>query len=90
MSNPRRTNCEIVIGTTVGDAWADWFDDFEIRPQGATSRLIGTIVDQTALHGILGRLRDLGIPILDVHITPLSTIAHEHGAAGTSPHRRRA
>ncbi len=72
MSDPLGTNCEIVIATTIGEAWSDWFDDFEITPCGTTSRLVGTIVDQAALHGILGRLRDLGIPILDVHIAPES------------------
>lgn len=63
-----------MIATTIGEAWSEWFDDFEVTPQGTTSRLVGTIVDQAALHGILGRLRDLGIPILDVHITPSSAV----------------
>ena len=70
MSKTLGANCEIVIATTIGEAWSEWFDGFEVTPEGTTSRLSGTIVDQAALHGILGRLRDLGIPILDVHVTP--------------------
>ena len=72
MANPPGENCEIVIATTISDAWSEWLDGFEVTPQGTRTRLVGTIVDQAALHGILGRLRDLGIPILDVHITPAS------------------
>ena len=77
MSNPLEAHCEIVIATTIGKAWSDWFDDFEVTQEGTRSRLVGTIVDQAALHGVLGRLRDLGIPILDVHITPQSANAED-------------
>jgi hypothetical protein len=72
MSSAIGAHCEIVIATTVGEAWSEWFDGFEVRPEGSTSRLVGTIVDQAALHGILSRLRDLALPILDVHVTPQS------------------
>ena len=30
MSNPLEANCEILIATTIGEAWSDWFDDFEV------------------------------------------------------------
>ena len=74
MSNPLGANCEILIATTIGEACSDWFDDFEVTADGATSRLVGTIADQAALHGVLGRLRDLGIPILDIHVTPAPAV----------------
>lgn len=64
-----KAHCEIVVGTAVGESWAQWLDGFEIRREGSNSRLIGSIADQAALHGVLGRLRDLAIPILDVHVT---------------------
>ena len=70
MSDTLGANCEIVIATTIGDAWSEWFEDFEVTSDGTTSRLTGTIVDQAGLHGVLGRLRDLGIPILHVRVTP--------------------
>lgn len=70
MSNPAEARCEIVIATAVGEEWSELFDGFEVTAEGNASRLIGTIVDQAALHGLLSRLRDLAIPILDVHITP--------------------
>lgn len=72
MSNVRGSHCEIVVATTVGEAWSDWFDGFEVNPEGTNSRLVGSVADQAALHGILARLRDLAIPILDVHVSPQS------------------
>jgi hypothetical protein len=77
MSNPPEANCEIVIATTISDASSEWFDGFEVTAEGTISRLTGTVVDQAALHGVLGRLRDLGIPILDVHLTPVPAVADE-------------
>ena len=77
MSKPLRAKCEIVIATSIGESWSEWFDGFEVTPEGTTSRLAGTIVDQSALHGILGRLRDLGIPILGVHVTPDTATADD-------------
>lgn len=74
MSNALRAHCEIVIATAVDEAWSEWFDGFEVKSEGANSRLIGSIVDQSALHGILGRLRDLAIPIVDVRVTPQSSL----------------
>lgn len=57
---------EIVIGGVLDDEWAHWFSDFELMPEGENTRLSGTVADQPALHGVLARIRDLGIPILKV------------------------
>ena len=45
--------------------WSDWFDGFSITPHGDDETLLtGQVVDQSALHGMLGKIRDLGLPIL--------------------------
>ena len=47
--------------------WSDWFDGFAITPQpGDTTLLAGPVADQAALHGLLARIRDLGLPLLSV------------------------
>lgn len=47
--------------------WTDWLDGLEIRPQDdGTTLLTGEIVDQAALHGVLARIRDLGIPLISI------------------------
>ena len=47
--------------------WSDWFDGFDIRYEvGDETLLIGTVRDQAALHGVLTKIRDLGLPLLSV------------------------
>ena len=48
-------------------AWSDWFDDLAItQASDGTTALTGVLVDQAALYGLLGRLRDLGATLLSV------------------------
>ena len=45
--------------------WSDWFDGFTITPLGnSETSLTGLVADQAALHGLLGKIRDLGLPLL--------------------------
>ena len=46
--------------------WADWFDGFEMQPDGDDTLLRGYVPDQAALHGILAKIRDLDLTILIV------------------------
>ncbi|KJS48362.1 hypothetical protein [Desulfosporosinus sp. BICA1-9] len=58
---------EIMIRGHIDQRRAGWFAGLEITqlPEGIT-RLAGEVVDQAALHGILSRLRDMGIDLLSV------------------------
>ncbi len=51
--------------------WAGWFDGLEITqmPEGDTL-LSGSGIDQAALHGILNRIRDLGLELISVQRDP--------------------
>ena len=45
--------------------WSDWFDGFTIAPQADDETLLtGSVADQAALHGLLAKIRDLGLPLL--------------------------
>ena len=49
------------------DRWSDWFGGLAIHLQeDGTAVLIGPVVDQAALHGVIIRIRDLGLPLLSV------------------------
>ena len=49
-------------------SWSAWFDGFTITNEASgTAVLTGSIVDQAELHGVLLKVRDLGLPLLAVH-----------------------
>lgn len=49
------------------DRWAGWFDGLEItRTANGDTLLTGPVPDQAALHGLLRKVRDLGLPLLEV------------------------
>lgn len=64
--------------------WNDWFPGFVItaRPDGTTN-LCGEIEDQSVLHGILARVRDLNIKLLSVEAAPGGPGAGECGVCRT-------
>jgi hypothetical protein len=46
--------------------WSDWFDHFEIQHLEEDTVLLGMVTDQAELHGLLAKIRDLGLPIISV------------------------
>lgn len=56
---------EIRIRGRLGTRWSAWLDGLTvIAGEDGTSVLRGPVVDQAALHGLLARLRDLGIELV--------------------------
>lgn len=53
--------------------WSEWFVGFDVLPgvpaPGETT-LSGPVVDQAALHGLLARIRDLGLPLVSAIVVP--------------------
>ena len=60
---------EIHVKGHLNPSWSDWFDGLTIihEDNGATL-LAGTLADQAALHGLLTRVRDLGILLISVNL----------------------
>ncbi len=46
--------------------WTDWFDGLAVKYDDGSTVISGQIVDQAALHGLLQRVRDLGLPLVSV------------------------
>ncbi len=63
---------QIKVQGRLNDGWSAWFDDMSITVETvengddhtAITTLTGAVVDQVALHGLLSRVRDLGLPLL--------------------------
>lgn len=76
MTGPRGTRTErpedgryeIRLRGHLETRWAAWFDGMTLshEPDGSTV-LIGTVVDQAALHGLLQKVRDIGLPLVSIN-----------------------
>ena len=58
----------IRVGGHLDSGWSEWFEGLRLthEPNGETV-LSGPIVDEAALHGVLAKVRDLGLPLLAVN-----------------------
>ena len=59
---------EIRLKGHLDGRWADWFEGLTITPEdNGDTRLTGPVVDQAALHGLLKKVRNLGITLLSIN-----------------------
>ena len=63
---------EIRVKGHLGSRWAAWFDGLTLTPgSDGTTVIHGPVADQAALHGLLQKVRDLGLPLISVnHVAP--------------------
>ena len=58
---------QIRIKGHLGSQWTDWFEGLTITLENNGNTLLtGPVVDQAALHGVLKKVRDLGLPLISV------------------------
>lgn len=58
---------EIRLKGHLDDHWTDWFDGWTLtREANGETLLSGPVIDQAALHGVLRKVRDLGLPLVSV------------------------
>ena len=59
---------EIRLKGQIDESWSEWFDGFVFTHESdGTTTLTGGIIDQAALHGLLKRIRDLGLTLISVN-----------------------
>ncbi len=65
---------QIELQGVLNSNWADWLGNLELTntAHGHTV-LVGEVIDQSALHGLLTRIRDLGVPIVSINRLPTTT-----------------
>jgi hypothetical protein len=87
----RAKQYEIRIHGHLEPEWSAWFDGLTIISSGRASRggetlLVGPVADQAALHGILAKIRDLGLPLLSLtRIEPIGGRQEAAGETGETP-----
>jgi len=67
VSGIRPARYEIRVEGVLGSRWSDWFEGLRVTSgaRGDTS-ICGAIADQAALHGLLAKVRDLGLVLVEV------------------------
>jgi hypothetical protein len=67
----RTPEYEIRVAGHLPPRWSAWFDGLTVAPSDDGSTVLrGPVVDQAALHGLLQKLRDLGLPLLSLTRVP--------------------
>jgi hypothetical protein len=61
-------HCELRLKGHLDSRWAGWFEGLTITLEANGETLLtGKVVDQAALHGLLRKVRDLGMPLISVN-----------------------
>jgi hypothetical protein len=58
---------QIRVEGQLNSHWSDWFEGMTIDHDGDTTILTGSITDQSQLHGMLHRIRDLNLTLISVN-----------------------
>ncbi len=71
-----RGEYEIVVKGHLDEQWSDWFEGLAITTSSGEdgtpiTTFTGPVADQAALHGVLGRIRDINMPLISV--TPVES-----------------
>lgn len=71
-SRPGAGQYEIRLEGHLDNRWVAWFDGLSLTHEtDGTTVIRGPVVDQAALHGLLQKVRDLGLPLVSViHVAP--------------------
>lgn len=69
---------QIRVRSHLNSDWTDWFDGLTITlEENGDTLLTGTVIDQPALHGLLKKVRDLGMTLVSVNPYPCIENHHE-------------
>ena len=68
MDSDQPTVYQIRVKSHLGADWTDWFEGLTITPEESGDTLFtGPVIDQAALHGLLKKVRDLGMTLVSVN-----------------------
>ena len=59
---------EIRVQGELAPRWSCWFAGLTVKTSDGETVIVGPVDDQAALHGLLARIRDLGLPLLGLRV----------------------
>lgn len=57
---------EIRVEGVLGERWTGWFEGLQVSSEAGETIISGPVADQPALHGVLVKIRDLGMCLISV------------------------
>ena len=79
---------EIRLKGRLDSSWAEWFGGMSLtHASDGTTVLAGPVADQAALHGLLQKLRDLGVTLISVNESEASSASHGQTRAANHAQR---
>jgi hypothetical protein len=75
---------EIRVEGVLGKGWGAWFEGLQISSDGSQTVLCGWLPDQPALHGVLVKVRDLGLSLISVRQLDPSAAEETSPRSGTT------
>ena len=58
---------QVRVEGTLDQRWTEWFEGLQIASEGQQTVISGLLPDQSALYGVLNKVRDLGMCLVSVH-----------------------
>ncbi len=78
-SQPEPLVYQIRIKGHLDAQWTSWFEGMTITLEdNGDTLLTGQVIDQAALHGLLKKVRDLGLPLISVNRIPFNQAHSDH------------
>ena len=86
MSSPGSpAHYEIRVEGVLDHRWAAWFGGLHVETDGTQTVISGPLTDQPALHGLLARIRDLGLCLISVRRLPASEAGNQAQPSDRGP-----
>ena len=76
---------EIRVDGVLDHRWAAWFGGLHVETDGTQTVISGLLTDQPALHGLLTRIRDLGLCLISVRRLPASEAGNQAQPSDSGP-----
>ena len=86
--DPSPEQYEIRVKGHLEPRWATWFGGMHLTPADGITVIEGAVPDQAALHGLLQKLRDIGMPLLSVKRTDQGASKPPNATDQAHPRRR--